>query len=165
MIARFAFCILCMLLDVVLGLHIITVAWSADLPEYPCVFDGTVSKVSDGDTFQITITEWPAGCGAIQIRVQGIDTPESSKQFASKKCPVREVRRGLEAKTRAKSLLPIGSRVTVRGMGKADTYGRRLGHVETENGGDVATVLLSEGLARRYDPLVDKSFTKPNWCK
>jgi endonuclease YncB( thermonuclease family) len=140
-------------------------ARAADLPEYPCVFTGTVAKLADGDTFHMTITEWPAGCGPIQIRVLGIDTPESAKQFASKTCPVREVKRGLQAKARAKTLLPIGSTVTVRSMGRADTYGRRLGHAENAQGEDVATLLLSEGLAKPYDPIAAKTFAKPNWCK
>jgi endonuclease YncB( thermonuclease family) len=140
-------------------------ARAADLPEDLCVFTGTVAKLADGDTFYMTITEWPAGCGPIQVRLLGIDTPESAKQFANKKCPVREVKRGLQAKARAKALLPVGSVVTVRGMGKADTYGRRLGHAENAKGQDVATLLLSEGLAKPYDPIAAKTFTKPNWCQ
>ena len=94
--------------------------------------------VLDGDTIIVD---------GEHIRLANIDTPEIGRA----KCD-DELRRGLMAKTRLRQIIGEGTLEIARGdKGRmTDRYGRSLGRVLID-GRDVGEVLISEGLARRWD--------------
>lgn len=151
---KFPFVILFMILGFLLGLHVSGRVFAADVP---FTYTGKVVSVADGDTLTVSIEGWPAPFNPIEVRVAGIDTPESRKQDAA--C-IKELRLGLIAKSRARKLLLINSTVTLEWTGKREKYGRLLARVILPDNGDFGTLQVREGIARRYD-----GGSKPNWCK
>jgi micrococcal nuclease len=104
----------------------------------------TALIVVDGDTIKA-----PFGP---TYRILGYDAPET--HFA--KCAAeREL--GLIAKARLEELL-AQSEVRVLESGKTDKYRRKLATV-TINGEDLATIMVREGLARRYH-----GERRQSWC-
>jgi len=100
-------------------------------------FDGRVTRVSDGDTFDVV----PTGeRRAIRVRVFGIDTPERGEPFST------------VARNRTRTLI-FDKVVTLRGT-SIDTYGRLVATVRMR-GTDLALELLSEGLACHYQRYSD----------
>jgi endonuclease YncB( thermonuclease family) len=100
-------------------------------------------RAVDGDTLE--------ALGHGQIRVIGVDTPE----LHPCRCPF-ECELGKRAKHRTQALLDSG-RVFIEPAGP-DRYGRTLAHVEV-NGRDLGTVLIAEGLGRRYS-----GGHRRSWC-
>jgi micrococcal nuclease len=76
------------------------------------------------------------------IRIIGLDAPEIHPR-----CPAEAL---LAAQARARLAQLLADGFTVQRHGH-DRYGRVLAVVRTARGLDVANVLISEGLARRYD--------------
>lgn len=99
---------------------------------YLTVFQGKVTAIKDGDTFEVLYDGQPE-----RIRLAGIDCPEKSQPF------------GNNAKQYA-SALCFGKMVTVTSDGKRDRYGRIVGKIVTEDGVDVNQILVREGLAWHY---------------
>jgi endonuclease YncB( thermonuclease family) len=94
--------------------------------------------VLDGDTIIVD---------GEHVRIANIDTPE----IGHARCD-DELRRGLLAKERLKIIIQAGDLTIVRGdNGRLkDKYKRSLGRVVV-NGRDAGEILISEGLARRWD--------------
>lgn len=107
------------------------------------------ATVIDGDTLTVTSGGTTTG---YRVRVVGIDAPEIHG-----KCP-DERALAAQAKKRLAELTAGG--ITFLTDLDTDRYGRLLAQVYTRDGKDVADVLISEGLARRYD---GKGARQP-WC-
>lgn len=104
-------------------------------------WDGTVYRVSDGDTVTVTRTETGE---RVRIRLYGIDAPEGRGK-AWEPQPYSRV-----ATNFLKSLLPVGSRCAVMDMGY-DKYERTVGAVVSlPNGTVVQEELLKAGLVWVY---------------
>jgi endonuclease YncB( thermonuclease family) len=95
-----------------------------------------VTCVVDGDKF------WLDG---VKIRVADIDAPE----LTPPRCEAERAR-GESAKYRLQELLNAGAFSLLSGVKDEDRYGRKLRTV-TRNGRSIGDVLVSEGLARRWD--------------
>jgi micrococcal nuclease len=105
----------------------------------------------DGDTIQY---------GKTKIRLLDIDTGEIIKGPHGYKCDA-ELQSGLKARDRLFQLISPPNVFTVKyGKGR-DLYGRRLAYVYA-NHKDAGKILMSEGLARPYNPR--KGDSKPNHC-
>lgn len=119
-------------------------------------FPATVVHVTDGDTIIVHVNGWPIVFDPMEVRLDGIDTPESRKQDA--KC-IKELKLGLIAKGWMKAKLPVGTKVNVIWTGEREKYGRLLGTVIL--GSEVINKsLVQKGYAMEYH-----GATKGNWCK
>jgi micrococcal nuclease len=101
---------------------------------------GTVTRVVDGDTYDIDISGT-----TVRVRAIGYDTPETVRPGAPVDCY------GPEASTYAKSLL-TGRAVTVDDdplVADVDAYGRTLAHVRLD-GTLVGETMITGGYAREY---------------
>ena len=130
---------------------------SASAANITSTYPGTVVRVTDGDTIliHIDVQNWPLFNTPMKVRLDGIDTPESMKQFA--KC-TKELRLGLIAKTELKNHLPPGTGVTVVWVGRDEKYGRMLSivYVGTDS---VNAWMVKRGYAAEYH-----GGTKSSWC-
>ena len=95
------------------------------------VWSGKVVKISDGDTATVFTSDFKE----VKIRLNGIDTPESSQAF------------GTKAKDALGNLI-FGKQVTVLDAGK-DRYKRTLGFVRVD-GVDVNAMMIRQGFAWHY---------------
>ena len=95
----------------------------------PRTFGATVTSVVDGDTVWVR-PAW--GADAIEIRLQGIDAPETCQAW------------GRQAKDALRQHL-LWKTVTVQAIGR-DTYGRHLARL-ARDGEDVGGWLVFNGLA------------------
>lgn len=120
-------------------------------------FVALVLSVTDGDTIKVRVPAWSGTpFETIALRVDGIDTPESTRQMA--KCD-RELREGGEAKAYARSLIKPQDlfQFTFHGF---DKYGGRIdAGITLPDGRDFATVMIAAGHARSYD-----GGKKASWC-
>lgn len=98
-----------------------------------------VPRVIDGDTVDLSCPDR----GTVRARLMGFDTPEISDPGCA-----AERRLGLQAKARLRALLAAASWVEA-GFHGTDRYGRALVVLRLD-GRDVATTLISEGLAVPY---------------
>jgi micrococcal nuclease len=108
-----------------------------------CAGAARTNCVVDGDTF------WFRG---ETIRIADIDTPELSRPRCA-----REAQLGEAAKRRLNSLLNAGSFSLSAGWLDEDQYGRKLRTVYRD-GQSLGGILVSEGLARRWEEL------RRSWC-
>ncbi|MBE0562586.1 MAG: thermonuclease family protein [Agrobacterium sp.] len=99
--------------------------------------------VVDGDTFWL---------GDQKIRIADIDTPELSPP----RCEAEKIK-GEAAKIRLLDLLNDGEFSLVAGDRDEDRYGRKLRRV-VRDGQSIGEILISEGLARRWDG------ARHHWC-
>ena len=95
------------------------------------VWSGKVVKISDGDTATVFTSDFKE----VKIRLNGIDTPESSQAF------------GTKAKDALGNLI-FGKQVTVLDAGQ-DRYKRTLGFVRVD-GVDVNAMMIRQGFAWHY---------------
>lgn len=126
----------------------------------------------DGDTFKMYVQQDRRGNHYYgSVRLDGVDTPESSKRFA--KCE-KEIMLGKTATIFARkwmekrSLNMNGSvpkwfnskkyKFIIRSTHK-DKFGRMLGTIESYNGDNLGNDLIRAGLAVEYH-----GKTKHNWC-
>lgn len=105
--------------------------------------EGRVAKVSDGDTIQVQVV----GGSKVKVRLESIDTPETT--LAGPGGTYTQGYWGNEASNLLKSLLPLGTQVTVEISG-TDDYGRSLGRV-FKNGVDLNQRMLESGWAVLYE--------------
>ena len=96
------------------------------------VVSATVTKVSDGDTFQVD-----TGAGLLKVRVYGID------------CPEIEQPQGKEAKALIEKLLPLGASIRLEVV-DVDRYGRAVALVYLPDGSTLEDALIRAGLAWVY---------------
>jgi len=102
---------------------------------------GTVVHVHDGDTMTLDLDLGWYITYRQSIRVMHINAPEVIG--ASKVA-------GLKSRDRVRELLPPGTVVEIDSVG-LDKYGRSLAVVTLPQGGDLGSLLLSEGLAIPYE--------------
>lgn len=102
-----------------------------------------INCVVDGDTF------WHQG---VKIRISDIDTPELSPP----RCEAERIK-GEAAKHRLRELLNAGSFSLIASWRDEDRYGHKLRTV-TREGRSLSEVLVTEGLARRWDG------ARRSWC-
>jgi len=133
----------------------------ATLGEEPIGYEAAkVTRVVDGDTIEVTITSRVEGAGAgraqvghsYDVRLLGIDTPESVKPDSPVECF------GLEASEAAAALLQDRAVRLVDDVEEVDGYGRLLRYVYVEE--ELANArLVANGYARVliYEPNVRHS--------
>jgi endonuclease YncB( thermonuclease family) len=110
-----------------------------------------IHHVVDGDTFVVTVEEWPPLFGReIPVRVTGIDTPELRGRCQ------KEIDLANRAKGYTTNFLK-GSEITLSNLGR-DKYFRILADV-TVDGKDLAEWLLRNHLAVPYS-----GGEKQSWC-
>jgi len=120
--------------------------------ELPDGIKGRVTRVIDGDTFDIDLP----GRDSVRVRVLGLDTPEKRRGEKVTKDARRagtsvtaQIALGEDASTRAKKLLE-GKKVSLesgrddRGP-RLDVYGRFLAYVRLSDGRDFGLVMIKEG--------------------
>lgn len=126
-------------------------------------YEFTLVRVIDSDTYRGVIELWPGLTKAIDIRVDGIDTPE--KYRPSKKCPDHERDLAGKASHFAETALTDAARIYVTGIGLGKYAGRVVGSVfvidERGREASMARMLMNIGLAYEYH-----GATKPPdyWC-
>ena len=98
----------------------------------------------DGDTADI---------GGQRYRLVGYDTPETYKP----RCDYEKAL-GTEATRRARELVRMAGSVEIVVLPGRDKYGRGLARMFIR-GDDIANILVSEGLARRY-----QGGRRSSWC-
>lgn len=96
------------------------------------VFEGKVTGIKDGDTFEVLYNGQPE-----KVRLAEIDCPEKSQAF------------GKNARQYASELC-FGKTVTVASTGKRDRYGRVVGTITTVDGTNVNEELVKSGFAWHY---------------
>ncbi len=106
-------------------------------PSY--LYRGRVVRWVDGDTLDVEVDLGFHMTANLRVRVNNLDTPERGHPLWK------------AAGNRARELAPAPSEVLLRTYKDADKYGRWLADVQSELCDDVATVLVAEGLAVRYD--------------
>lgn len=114
-----------------------------------------IVSVIDGDTIETRNNKLPTPMDKISIRVDGIDTPESTYRA---KCD-KERQLGIEAKKALITVLKPYKRMVVSNC-RYDKYGGRwLCNVKVGNI-DIAYYMVYYGYARRYDGRI-----KSDWCQ
>lgn len=102
-------------------------------------------RVIDGDTPEVVAQIWPGFYAIINIRIDGIDTPEKGGRA---KNPY-EAELGAQATEATRNLIE-GKDVLIYNLSNDKFGGRMLADVKTIDGTDVAEHLISQGLAREY---------------
>lgn len=101
-------------------------------------------RVVDGDTVEVLARIWPDHFVETRVRLAGIDAPELRGRCAE------EIALAERAKARLAALL-AGNRLLLADVHYGKYAGRVVARVLTEDGRDVAAVLIAEKLARAYD--------------
>ncbi len=113
---------------------------------------GSVIKVLDGDTLEVSIDVWLNQQVETKLRIIGIDTPEIKD-----KCP-SEKKKALEAHSEVVRLIN-DSEVTIYNIRYGKYAGRVIADVKTADGVDLADYMIEKGLARPY-----KGKKRKGWC-
>jgi micrococcal nuclease len=119
-------------------------------------YTAKLKRVIDGDSISVIIAKWPAEINPIEVRIFGIDAPESGGRA---KCE-KERALARAAKRMVIGMLPRQGDITVIWQtGDRDKYGRLLARVIDAQGHDVGQALLEAGLAYAY-----YGGKKQSWC-
>ncbi len=103
-----------------------------------------VNSVHDGDTFTVTIKDWPPVAGEkVSVRLYGIDTPEVSDKVIE----VRDFAKA--ARDHLKKMLTTAKKVELRNL-RRDKYFRLNADVVAD-GKDVREALINAKFGRAYD--------------
>lgn len=123
-----------------------TVKSRPSIPSTMYEYEASLRRVVDGDTADLDIDTGFHHHAHIRIRLLGINTPElRSKNPTTKSLAIA-------AKNRLYQLLSDNPTFTVQTT-KPDSFGRWLGNITLPGMTDtVSSILLSEGLAKRYEP-------------
>lgn len=124
------------------GRHVTGVKWRFD-------------RVVDGDTIAFIDPHNPKPIQKISVRIVGIDTPESTHLANSE----AEKKHGIAAKNYVYDRVKKARQIHVSVNGWDKYGGRVLGSVKV-NGKDLATELIKEGYAVKYD-----GGKKSDWAK
>lgn len=120
--------------------------------KYGSVTPSEIRSIYDGDTFKVTISEWPAIIGdKISVRVNGVDTPEMRG-----KCE-REKQLARQAKKHTVAFLRSGGKVELRNIQRGK-YFRIVADVYVD-GKSLGESLIKNNLAYKYD-----GGKKQSWC-
>lgn len=109
-------------------------------------------RVIDGDTVEVLARIWPDHYVEARVRLAGIDAPELRGRCAG------EIAQAERAKARLAALLS-GNRLLLADVRYGKYAGRVVARVLTEDGRDVAGILLAEKLVRAYD-----GGRRTDWC-
>lgn len=102
-----------------------------------------VERVIDGDTIEVKARIWIGQDVRVQVRLDGVDTPELRGKCDEEKARARLAR---------DHLTPIiGSEVALTGIYEGKFAGRVVARVGHREMGDLAASLLAANLARAYD--------------
>ena len=112
-----------------------------------------IERVIDGDTVELSEPLY----GAIKVRLDGIDVPETRTASCKK-----EMQRGYEAKGFAVGVLE-GRAVTIHTLGKKGRWGRLIARIEID-GKDYGQAMLERGYAVRYDREWIETPKDKRWC-
>lgn len=120
--------------------------------QYGDIAISDVSTIYDGDTFYVSIKDWPAIVGDhIAVRVNGVDTPEMKGS-----CD-KEIQLARKAKQFTVDFLRNSKKIELRNIARdkyfridADVYG---------DGKNLAQELIKNGLGYDYH-----GATKQSWC-
>lgn len=102
-----------------------------------------VVKVYDGDTCTCVFDTYGLGLYKHSVRLVGIDTPEIHGKSPEEKEAARKVRDFVRAKI-------LGQIISLTCMG-SDKYGRVLGIITGPSGEVINEMLVSNGMALKYD--------------
>lgn len=114
-----------------------------------------IRGVTDGDTIKTVVT-LPCPLCEVSVRINGIDTPESTTRFAQ--CE-KEKQLGIQATEYVKQLVAGHTLMTVTDT-DWDKYGGRILGTVYVNGVNIGQELINAGLAKPYFG----SGPKPDWC-
>lgn len=124
------------------------------------MYHGTIISVIDGDTVKAEIPGFPVPWNPVNVRINGIDTPEHVMPPAQSAC---EVPLGLAATAFTKTFVHPGDKVTfVYTRGTHDKYDRLLATMTLANGQDYGSIMVAHGYARPYNQVT--GLHKPPWC-
>jgi micrococcal nuclease len=125
----------------------------AEEPTYGNIIVDKVGTVYDGDTFSVTINQWPEIIGKnISVRLKNVDTPEM------KGACYQEILKAREAKKFTVQRLRSAKKVELKNMSR-DKYFRIDADVFID-GKDLAQELINNQLATAYSGGI-----KPDWCQ
>jgi endonuclease YncB( thermonuclease family) len=113
----------------------------------------TVTRVIDGDTFEVDAMFFPRELGNISVRVADIDTPEKKPRA---KCEIEHAL-AMRATEFTKTML-LNKKVIVSNI-KQDKYGGRIVATVYINNTKLSDLLITKGLAKPYG-----GGTKSSWC-
>ena len=114
--------------------------------------EAVVVEVLDGDTFLAEALVWPGHTVRVNVRIRGIDAPEMKAR-----CVV-EREAALQARDVLASLVSQRT-VSISNIAGAKYYGRVLADVATEDGSEIADMLLEQNLVRPYS-----GGKRRGWC-
>ncbi len=109
-------------------------------------------RVVDGDTVEVLARIWPDHYVETRVRLAGIDAPELRGRCAE------EIAQAERAKARLAALL-AGNRLQLADVHYGKYAGRVVARVLTEDGRDVAGILIAENLVRAYG-----GGRREGWC-
>lgn len=135
-------------------LFAILLTFQANASEY----DARYIRTLDADTHEFEITVWPQLTVTTKLRLNGIDTPETTWR-ASRECRAIENKHGNLAKDYTIGILEKAIFVKVTNVELGKFAGRVLGNVKLSNGRFLKDELLSREYAVKYN-----GEEKPNWC-
>lgn len=107
----------------------------------------TVTRVKDGDTFEIAFEGGNVLNLTFSVRVRQIDTPEKNPRA---QCPEEHALAQAATAFTARHLRP-GTRVFLHEVGHDKYGGRILARVRLEDGRDLGALLIEQGYARPYN--------------
>lgn len=135
-----------------LGCFLLNAALTAPVAAQYGDVEARVLRVSDGDTYRVTVPGWPSIIGHdMPIRLKDYDTPEISGRC------IQERLLALEAKRQVSEWVD-GRWVILKGLGRDKYF--RIDAAVVVDGLDVGAALAKAGLARPYS-----GATKPDWCE
>lgn len=149
-----------LLFIVVMFLLSLAAAWRTDAAELKHTVPAYVESVYDGDTFTVRADIWPNHSVKISVRIMGIDTPEIRGACTYEIELAKRARDFLK-----QTLFPFGgdikgNRVWLIEPKNGKYAGRVVATVLTDEGFDVATLMIHKGYARPYDG----KGPRKSWC-
>lgn len=129
----------------------------AAIPAWASRYDVLVTKVVDGDTFEIATPWMQFKELTFRVRVRNLDTPEKGHRA---QCPIEAARAELATKHTQSLIEQAGNTVIITNLGH-DKYGGRIdADVYLPDGRRLADELVNEGLARHYS-----GGKRESWCR
>lgn len=112
-----------------------------------------IVEVKDGDTVAVKVEVWPNTYIATDVRIRGIDTPETRNGIKSgERIPQCEIELGVQAKEFAKALLEGAEKITLYNVDPSKTkYAGRISGSLLIDGYTFAEVMVGSGFAKQYD--------------
>jgi micrococcal nuclease len=120
------------------------------------ILSGRVLKIVDGDSLRVRIAGWPRAVNPVELRLDGVDTPELPPRA---KCAA-EFDMARRARDFVLARLPPDSGIAIAWTAhRYDSFGRMLVKVAAADVADLGEALLGAGLAREYH-----GGRRAGWC-